>query len=135
MALKKCSEKLKKLDDSASSLRIRLLNATNQVNQLTSKSAAKKARSGAVYVRDGRYYAKWTTIPAKLIAEFQADKEPPIQIYLELRNMVINTPEKITHDFVVKTIRRYRDALPDDQPRILVKEYCSRRLEELRYVL
>ena len=118
------------MDDSTSALRTKLLNATNQHAQLT-KNAAKKTK-GAVYVRDGKYYSKWTTIPAKIIAEFQTDKENPLQVYLELRNLVVGTPERTNHDQIVKLIRRYRDALPDDPARNLAKEYYSKRLEELR---
>ena len=42
-AYKKCAEKIKKLDDANSSLRNKLLNATNQVAQL-SKQATKKSK-------------------------------------------------------------------------------------------
>ena len=85
-----------------------------------------------IYSREGRYYSKWTTIPASLISEFQALKECPVQIYREMRQVVVTNPEKLTHDYALKLIRRYKEALPDDTARNIVKEYLTRRLEELR---
>ena len=49
-----------------------------------------------------------------------------------MRQAVITNPEKITHDYAMKLIRRYKEALPDDTARNIVKEYLTRRLEELR---
>ena len=90
---------------------------------------------GGVYCRDGKYYARWTTIPAKLIAEFQTTKDDPLAVYRELRNIVVNTPERASHENTTKLLRRYKDALPNDAPRTVVKECITKRLEELRFVL
>ena len=59
-------------------------------------------------------------------------KECPVQVYREMRNAVVTNPEKITHDYAMKLIRRYKEALPDDTARNVVKEYLTRRLEEIR---
>ena len=122
---------MKRLDDSTAQLRSRLLTATNQLAQL-SKNATKKTK-GVVYQRDGKFYSKWTIIPAQLIAEFQTLKDDPVQVYRELRNLVVTNPEKVTHENVTKLIRRYKEALPNTMVGNLLKEYYNRRLEELRH--
>ena len=104
--------------------------ATNQLAQL-SKNAQKKTK-GVVYQRDGKFYSKWTIIPAQLIAEFQTLKDDPVQVYRELRNLVVTNPEKVTHENFTKLIRRYKEALPNSLVGNLLKEYYNRRLEELR---
>ena len=111
-------------------MRSKLLKATNDLTQL-SKTALKKTK-GAIYERNGKYFSKWTTIPAKLIAEFQTIKENPLNVYLELRNLAVTYPETITHEKATKLIRRYKEALPNDALRVLVKDYFTKRLEELR---
>ena len=131
MAIKKCNQRLTNLDNSTSALRSKMYKATNELQQL-SKSTLKKTK-GAIYERDGKFYSKWTTIPAKLISEFQTVKESPLQVYLEMRNLAVVNPEKITHDAATKLIRRYKEALPNDALRAPVKEYYTKRLEELRY--
>ena len=125
----KCAAAIKTAEDSVQTLRTKLLTSTNQLSNLT-KTAVKKTK-GVVYQRNGEYYAKWTTIPAKLISEFQALKECPVQVYREMRQAAISNAEKLTHDYAVKLIRRYREALPDDTARQIVKEYLGKRLEEL----
>ena len=104
--------------------------ATNQLAQLA-KNATKKTK-GLIYQRDGKYYSKWTIIPAQLIAEFQTQKDDPIQVYREFRNLVVTNPEKVNHENVTKFVRRYKDALPNTLVGNLFKEYYNRRLEELR---
>ena len=121
---------MKKLDDSTSGLRSKLLMATNQLAQLA-KNATKKTK-GQIYQRDGKYYSKWTIIPAQLIAEFQTQKDDPIQVYREFRNLVVTNPEKVNHENVTKFVRRYKEALPNTLVGNLFKEYFNRRLEELR---
>ena len=128
--MKKCLERIKTLDSNLSVLRTKLVKATNDLNQL-SKNSLKKTQ-GAIYKRDNKYFAKWTVIPSKLIAEFQTMKENPKHVYLELRNLAVVNPEKITHENATKLIRRYKDALPNDSLRAPVKEYFTKRLEELR---
>ena len=121
---------MKKLEDSNSSLRSKLLLATNQLAQL-SKNSLKKTK-GVIYQRDGKYYAKWGVIPAQLIAEFQTQKDDPVQVYRDFRNLVVTNPEKVNHDNVTKFARRYKEALPNTLAGNLFREYYNRRLEELR---
>ena len=125
-----CVSALKSLEEGIVGVRNKVLNLTDQLGRV-SKNSLKKTK-GVIYQRNNEYYAKWTTIPAKLIAEFQATKECPLQVYREMRQAVITNPEKLSHDYAIKLIRRYKEALPDDTARSIVKEYLTRRLEELR---
>ena len=122
--------KLKEKEDEISKLRSTLLSATNHLSQL-SKNSAKKQK-GIVYKRNNEYYARWTNIPAKIIAEFQATKEDPKAIYRDLRYCTIQEPEKLTHAHAVKLIRRYKEALPEGPGLLVAKQYLQIRLEELR---
>lgn len=123
-------DKLKIKEDEISKLRSTLLAATNHLNQL-SKTSAKKQK-GIVYKRNNEYYSRWTNIPAKIIAEYQAIKEDPKAIYRDLRYCTIQEPEKLTHAHAVKLIRRYKEALPDGPGLFVAKQYLQVRLEELR---
>lgn len=121
---------MKSLEDSTSGLRSKLLTTTNQLAQL-SKNASKKTK-GLIYQRDGKYYAKWSIIPAQLIAEYMTQKDDPVQVYREFRNLVVTNPDKVNHENVTKFVRRYKEALPNNLVGNLFKEYYNRRLEELR---
>ena len=128
--MERCQSKLKTKEDEVSRLRSSLLTATNQLNQL-SKTSAKKQR-GTVYMRNDRYFSRWTHVPAKLIAEFQASREEPKTVYLEMRHCALIEPEKLSHNQVVKLIRRYREALPETPSMTVAKAFFAIRLEELR---
>ena len=114
-----------------SKLRTSVLSASHQLDTLSSKSS-KKRQKNHVYLRNGRYYTRWTNVPAKIIAEFQATKECPKTIYRDMRYCTIQEPEKLTHAHAVKLIRRYKEALPDDPGLLVAKSFFMARLEELR---
>ena len=114
-----------------SKLRSAVLSASHQLETLSTKSSKKKQKNH-VYLRNGRYYTRWTNVPAKIIADYQAVKECPKTIYRDMRYCTIHEPEKLTHAHAVKLIRRYKDSLPDDPGLLVAKSFYMARLEELR---
>ena len=114
-----------------SKLRTAVLSATHQLETLSTKTSKKKQKN-LVYQRNGRFYTRWTNVPAKIISEFQATKECPKTIYRDMRYCTIQEPEKLTHAHAVKLIRRYKDSLPDDPGLLVAKSFYLARLEELR---
>ena len=114
-----------------SRLRTAVLSATHQLETLATKTSKKKQKNH-VYQRNGRFYSRWTNVPAKIIADFQATKECPKTIYRDMRYCTIHEPEKLTHAHAVKLIRRYKESLPDDPGLLVAKSFFLARLEELR---
>lgn len=75
----------------------------------------------------------WDVIPSKIIGKYQASRENPEQVYLELKRKTVDDPEKISHDTVVDLLQRYRQALPDNEMGMQqVKQYYADRIEEVR---
>ena len=114
-----------------SKLRTAVLSASHQLETLSTKTSKKKQKNH-VYQRNGRFYTRWTNVPAKIIADYQATKECPKTIYRDMRYCTIQEPEKLTHAHAVKLIRRYKDSLPDDPGLLVAKSFYMARLEELR---
>ena len=123
--------KLKGKEDEMSRLRTAVLSASHQLETLSTKNSKKKQKNH-VYLRNGRFYTRWTNVPAKIIADYQATKECPKTIYRDMRYCTIHEPEKLTHAHAVKLIRRYKDSLPDDPGLLVAKSFYLARLEELR---
>ena len=77
----------------------------------------------------GRYYQYWTAPNSTLAAKYQADRAKPRDVYLQIRYVCVEEPETIEHAKMVKKMKLYKDALPDEPCEEVFKKFIQDRLD------
>ena len=85
-----------------------------------------------VYNRGEMWFMKWKAAPKSVLGKFQDSREDPVQVYRLLKLAIVDESEKADHDKIVKLIKRYHDALPEDSDMAVPKAYFTMRLAELQ---
>ena len=90
----------------------------------------KKERT--VYNRGDMWFTKWKCMPKSIMGEFQDSREDPIQVYRLLKLAIVDEPEKVDHDKIVKLLKRYKEALPERADLNPSKKYMDKRILQLQ---
>ena len=53
-------------------------------------------------------------------------------VYRELKQLLVKTPQKVTHEAVLALFERYHDALPETKEMIPIRLYINKRKESMR---
>ena len=85
-----------------------------------------------VYNRGEMWFMKWKAVPKNVLGEFQDSREDPVQVYRLLKLAIVDEPEKADHDKILKLIKRYHDALPENSDYAVPKAYFTMRMAELQ---
>ena len=84
-----------------------------------------------VYNRGEMWFTKWKSMPKNIMGKFQDSREDPRQVYRLMKMAIVDEPERIDHEKIVKIIKRYLEALPEDMEMTVPRNYLNMRLQEL----
>lgn len=74
-------------------------------------------------------------MPAAIMGEFQDSQEDPIVVYRELKQLLVKTPQKATHEQVLELMERYKEALPKTKAMISIRNILDKKREALRLLV
>ena len=124
-------KQIKKFQNLIQTLRKDFLNTSRDQLSMQSKvDSMKKDRT--VYNRGEMWFTKWKAIPKNIMGKYQDSREDPVQVYRLLKLAIVDEPEKADHEKIVKLIKRYHDALPEDADLAVSRSYLTVRLAELQ---
>ena len=70
-------------------------------------------------------------MPKSLMGKFQDSREDPKQVYRQLKVALVDEPEKVDHERILKLLKRYRDALPETMEMNTARKYLNLRITEI----
>ena len=98
----------------------------------TNSRIDKLKKERAVYNRGEMWFTKWKSMPKDLMGKYQDSREDPVQVYRLLKNAIVDEPERVEHDRIVKLLKRYREALPETVELNPPRKYLDGRIRELQ---
>ena len=81
-----------------------------------------------------RYYQYWSTPNTTLAGKYQTDRAKPRDVYLQIRYTCVEEPETIEHAKMVRKIKQYKEALPDEPCEEVFKKFLQDRLDLIEKV-
>ena len=100
------------------------------------QESGKSAKKNKAEIKkiSGRYYQYWTSPNTALAAKYQTDRAKPRDVYLQIRYVCVEEPETIEHAKMVKKMKLYKEALPDEPCEEVFKKFIQDRLDMIEKV-
>ena len=100
-----------------------------ELKRAQESSKSSKKTKGEIKKSGNRYYQTWTTPNHELAKKYQTDRAKPRDVYLQIRYICVEEPETIEHAKMVKKLKMYKEALPDEPCEEVFKKFLQDRLD------